>query len=97
MKCVHPDLTESCFPLGHVLITPGAHEALSAEDVARALARHAVSDWGDLVEEDEAANDRAVRTGGRLFSTYHSASDVTFWVITEADRTVTTVLLPLEY
>jgi hypothetical protein len=97
MKCLQPDITESRFALGHVLITPGAQETLSDEDIARALARHAVSDWGDLPEEDEAANERALEHGGRLFSTYRSAEEVIFWVITEADRSATTVLLPLEY
>lgn len=97
MKSLPTNVAECCFPLGQIVITSGAEEALGVEDVARAIKRHAIADWGDLVEEDEAANERALRNGGRLFSTYRSAEEVIFWVITEADRTVTTILLPLEY
>ncbi len=97
MKSLPTDVPERCFPLGQILITPGALKALGGADIARAIARHALTDWGDLVEEDEAANEQALQTGGRLFSSYRSADEVIFWVITEADRTVTTILLPLEY
>ncbi len=96
MKSLPTDVPERCFPLGQIVITPGALKALSDEEVARAIERHAMTDWGDLVEEDEAANERALQHGGRLFSSY-SADELVFWVITEADRTVTTILLPLEY
>jgi len=97
MKSLSTDVPERCFPLGQIVITPGALKALSDEEVARAIERHTMTDWGDLVEEDEAANEHALQTGGRLFSSYCSADEVIFWVITEADRTVTTILLPLEY
>jgi hypothetical protein len=61
------------------------------------IRRHARRDWGEIDSEDWNANDRALLHGGRLFSAYHSARGVRFWVITEADRSVTTVLLPEEY
>ncbi len=98
MKSLPTDVPERCFPLGQIVITPGALKALSDEEVARAIERHAMTNSGAArVEEDEAANERALRNGGRLFSSYRSEDEVIFWVITEADRTVTTILLPLEY
>ena len=54
-------------------------------------------DWGDLGEEDWQENDTALRTGLRLLSSYRSASGITFWVITEADRSATTLLMPDDY
>lgn len=62
-----------------------------------ALARHAAGDWGDLCDEDWHTNNEAPKNGARLFSAYHSDDGVKFWIITEADRSVTTVLLPEEY
>lgn len=85
------------FPLGDVLATPGALEVLSQEEIACCLTRHASGDWGDLCREDRDANDRALVEGGRLFSAYHSQGAVKFWIITEADQSATTVLLPEEY
>jgi len=61
------------------------------------MSRHHRGDWGDLDEEDKAANDQALIDGGRLFSAYHSATGIKVWIITEADRSATTVLLPSEY
>lgn len=84
------------FPFGRLLITPGALDALSTEAVNKALSRHALGDWGDLCAEDIRANERALEVGSRLFSAYHDG-DTKFWIITEADRSATTVLLPSEY
>lgn len=92
----NPDSTAS-FALGQTVITRGALDVLSNEDVLRALARHARGDWGDVCDEDRAANDEALRYGSRLLSSYHTASGRKFWIITEADRSATTVLLPEEY
>jgi len=64
--------------------------------VLAALGRHVRGDWGDVDAEDRAANDRALREGTRVLSSYR-AGGVKFWVITEADRSATTVLLPSEY
>ena len=85
------------FRLGMVVGTRGAIKALAEAEVLVALARHRHGDWGDLGDEDRAANDAALRNEGRLFSAYRSASGTRFYVITEWDRSVTTVLLPSEY
>ena len=84
-------------PLGRIVATPAALGAVSQPDLVAALRRHAVGDWGDLTPDDRAANDDALRSGERLLSVYQSATGTTFWVITEADRSVTTVLLPDDY
>ena len=83
--------------LGHVVATPGALRALTERDISTALARHRSGDWGECCLEDAQENDRSLATGLRLLSVYRSAGGVTFWVITEADRSVTTVLLPEDY
>jgi hypothetical protein len=84
------------FPLGQVAITANASLRLSTEAVFTALSRHAAGDWGDMCPEDTLANDIALDHGGRLFSAYGQGAD-RLWVITEADRSVTTVLLPEDY
>jgi len=85
------------FRLGQTLITPGARDALYPEDVMKALQRHAAKDWGDCRPDDWQANDQALLDGSRLFSVYHDRAGVRFWIITEADRSATTILLPSEY
>lgn len=85
------------FPLGAVVITAHAHEVLNPADMPVALARHAAGDWGDLDPFDRQENDRSVVAGGRLLSAYTDRSGTRFWIITEADRSVTTVLLPEDY
>ena len=86
------------FPLGMVCATPGALDFLVAHRITGAilLARHQMGDWGDLCAEDRAANDRALVEGSRIFSAYQIGSGK-LWVITEHDRTITTILLPEEY
>ena len=84
------------FPLGQVAITANASVRLSTEEVFTALKRHASGDWGDLCPEDTLANDTALDQGGRLFSAYGQGEN-RLWIITEADRSVTTVLLPEDY
>jgi hypothetical protein len=83
------------FSLGRLLATPGALRALNALNLTpiRLIARHAAGDWGDLCEEDKHANEEALKEGARLLSAY-AFGDVRFYVITEADRSATTVLLP---
>lgn len=85
------------FRLGQTVITPGALDSLSTQEVFEALARHANGDWGDVCAEDWQANDESLHLGARLLSAFHSTCGVRFWIITEWDRSVTTVLLPEEY
>jgi hypothetical protein len=84
-------------PLGQTVATPAALGALTQADIVAALRRHAAGDWGEVDAHDRAANDDALREGERLLSVYRSVNGTTFWVITEADRSVTTVLLPDDY
>ena len=85
------------FELGQVLITPGAYEELNLRDAAEGLYRHANGDFGLVSEEDKAYNEEALVTGGRIMSAYRDRLDVKYWIITEADRSATTILLPSEY
>ena len=87
------------FSLGQVVATPGALRALQeAEQSPTAfLDRHVAGDWGELGDEDKQANERALREGLRILSAYTTSAGVTLWVITEADRSATTMLLPNEY
>lgn len=85
------------FPLGRQLMTPGARDGIPPSEMMQALRRHARGDWGDLDEEDRRSNDLALKNGARLVSAYHTKSGTKFWIITEWDRSATTVLLPDEY
>lgn len=88
------------FPLGQVVATPGAIEAMSEDgtDSWELLDRHVAGDWGDLGEDDKQENELSVREGFRIFSAYIlPKTGVKLWVITEADRSATTILLPSEY
>jgi hypothetical protein len=85
-------------PLGRVVATPGALKLLSeiGEDLFDYLARHATGDWGDLCFFNRRQNEIALRDGYRVLSSYPVGRECV-WVITEADRSVTTILLPEEY
>lgn len=85
------------FALGRTVITRGALEKLPNKAVLCGIARHTQGDWGDLCAEDKQANDDALQHGARLLSAFHTDDGQKFWIITEADRSVTTVLLPEEY
>lgn len=85
------------FPTGKLVTTSRALAALSFDDITGALARHARGDWGDLDAEDRRANDHGLAGDGRLVSQYQSRMGVRFYIITEGDRSVTTVLLPEDY
>jgi hypothetical protein len=85
------------FELGRLVATPRALETLNPEDVRTAVGRHAAGDWGDLCEEDLQANQFALDEGLRLLSAYQDRAVTKFWIITEADRSATTVLLPDDY
>ena len=83
-------------PLGRVVATPGALALASFRQIRALLARHAAGDWGAVPPEDAAANDRARRTGARVLSAY-AVPGGRLWILTEADRSATTVLLPSDY
>lgn len=85
------------FPLGELYVTAAVDKTLAPEEIQTALVRHARGDWGDVCDEDRDDNDAALIEGFRLFSVYHDRNGVKFWIITEADRSVTTVLLPDDY
>jgi len=85
------------FRVGRLLITPAAAQSIPADEATRALRRHAAGDWGNVDSEDWAANDVALRNGTRLVSSYLTQDKTVFWIITEADRSVTTILLPSDY
>jgi hypothetical protein len=93
------ELPKPRFPLGQVVATPGALEALShaEQDPLDLITRHVTGDWGDLEDEDKAENELSVGRNLRIFSAYKLASGGKLWVITEADRSATTLLLPSEY
>ncbi|HPI31668.1 MAG TPA: hypothetical protein PLR32_00020 [candidate division Zixibacteria bacterium] len=92
-------MTELVFSAGVIVGTPAALDALEFAEVnpAALLVRHLSGDWGELDAEDRAANDAALRGGGRLFSAYDLPTGARVWIITEADRSSTTVLLPEDY
>jgi hypothetical protein len=92
-----PSQHERGVTLGRLLITKEAMAALSHGDVFTALRRHTRGDWGDVCLDDQAANNQALSAEGRLLSSYRSKAGVKFWIITEADRSATTVLLPGDY
>nr|WP_325212300.1 hypothetical protein [uncultured Oscillibacter sp.] len=83
--------------LGRTVATPAVLNAVPFLDIMIAMERHKRHDWGDVCEADWKENDRALKTGERLLSAYKSGSGTKFWIITEWDRSVTTVLLPSDY
>src|SRR2546426_11867890 len=91
--------TVTRFPLGQTFITPGAEEALqiAGQTAIEFLRRHISCDWGELSEVDVRENELSLREGFRLLSNYRTMKGQQLWVITEADRSATTILLPSEY
>lgn len=87
------------FALGQLVATPGALESLqkAGQSPLELIARHVTGDWGDLGEEDKQENEFSVEKGYRILSAYRLESGEKVWVITEADRSATTILLPSEY
>lgn len=94
-------MREPLFEMGHTVATAGAMALLEERDQQHLLQsvihRHIYGDWGDVCDEDWRANEQALQDGERLVSIYQVDSDLTLWVITEADRSQTTVMLPEEY
>ena len=84
-------LPVAVFRLGKLVSTPNALGQLQQPDILSALQRHQAADWGDVDDHDRQANDRALKEETRLLSVYHTAAGIKFWVITEADRSVTTL------
>jgi hypothetical protein len=90
---------EALFPLGQVVATPGALAALekAGQTPFEFIARHLRGDWGDLDESDRKENELSLKKGFRLMSSYTTNAAEKIWIITEADRSSTTLLLPEEY
>lgn len=93
------DIRRSNFKIGQLLVTPGALAAFteSGESPWAYLVRHMSSDWGEVDHEDWKLNDEAVKENTRILSAYSLKSAVRIWIITEADRSSTVILLPSEY
>jgi hypothetical protein len=87
------------FTLGHMVATPGALAAIgvSGDSLSSYLSRHQSGDWGDVDAYDRRENQLSLEQGFRLMSVYGLSPGVKIWVITEADRSSTCVLLPEEY
>jgi hypothetical protein len=95
----HRQPTITRFSLGQTFITPGAEEALmiAGQTEIEFLRRHMSNDWGELSDDDARENEFSLKEGFRLLSAYRTAKGQKLWIITEADRTATTILLPDEY
>ena len=87
------------FALGQTFITPGAQEALeiAGQTAIQFLRRHMSCDWGELSEDDVRENELSLTKGFRLLSNYQTGKGQQLWIITEADRSATTILVPSEY
>lgn len=93
-------LSQPRFRAGQLVMTVGVNDLVQrgALNPVPYLRRHLAGDWGDLCNDDKRQNDAALKSGeDRLFSSYQVASDLKLWIITEWDRSVTTLLLPSEY
>jgi hypothetical protein len=91
--------TPSKFPLGRIVATTGALAALQAagQQPHEFLVRHVQGDWGNVPDEDRQENELSLREGFRILSAYHTRLGEQLWIISEADRSATTILLPSEY
>ena len=99
MVATNPQTPNARFPLGRVVATPGALEAFerSGDSPGPLLLRHVTGDWGDVPPEDAVENDRSVQQECRILSAYTLSDRTRIWIITEADRSSTCLLLPEEY
>ena len=89
--------TSPKFALGRISATAGVVRMLRLEEIHIALCRHVTGDWGELVEDDREQNEIALKERNRLLSVYYGETGVKFYIITEHDRSATTVLLPEDY
>lgn len=95
---LHVHLTDlPRFPLGCVTITANAMEAIRLSDVGEALHRHARGDWSELGKHERESNELALSEGGLIASFYTSQTGKRFWILTEADRSTTTIMMPFDY
>ena len=94
---MHNHLLSKTFPLGRTVITSNALGRLNSEDTYVGLQRHARGDWGEVHPDDVGMNDQALKDGDRLLSVYEDRNKTKFWIITEWDRSATTILLPEDY
>jgi hypothetical protein len=87
------------FALGQVVATRGAFNSMNELGISATdlIFRHVTGDWGDLCESDQLENVNAIHSGSRIFSSYIIIADIAIWIITEADRSSTALLLPDEY
>jgi hypothetical protein len=85
------------FRLGKIAVSQNALAHLTQDDILLGIQRHQAGDWGDVSEHDRRENELSLKEGFRLWSVYHAANGTKFWLITEADRSITTVLLPEDY
>lgn len=85
------------FHINQAVVTSAASERLTGSQIYAALVLHQLGNWGDICEEDRKANDDALLNNGRLMSVFKDDNGVIFWIITEWDRSLTTVLLPDDY
>jgi hypothetical protein len=85
------------FALGQIVATANVVRDIPYKEFRDALIRHGLGDWGDVCPEDRQLNEDALKNGDRLFSVYHSKERKKFWIITESDRSATTILLPEDY
>ena len=92
-----PTVPLAKFRLGRIVSTANALESLTESDILTGIQRHQAGDWGDVKGDDYAANERALVQGSRIISAYNAADNTRFWIITEADRSITTILLPEDY
>ncbi len=92
-----PSVIVGFFQVGAVVITPGAELVLSHEDIMCGLKRHVCGDWGELGLHDRRRNEEALIMDYRLFSRYVTEEKIVFYIITEGDRSITTILLPQDY
>lgn len=94
-----PSNRRPLFPLGQVVATPGALNTMIEFGIQpdRLIHRHVTGDWGDLCQSDQQQNLIAIRSGMRIFSSYQINGTTKIWIITEADRSSTAILLPDEY
>jgi hypothetical protein len=99
MESPPPDQVHPKFELGAVVATPGALELLqrAGKQPLDYIIRHLEGDWGTLDEHDRLVNEQALLHGGRLLSSYIVVGDERLWIITESDRSASTLLLPSEY
>ena len=89
-------VTKSKFPIGKIVMTANAARRIPMRAIKDSLRRHEFGDWGDLPPEDARSNEDALKQGDRLLSAY-GQDQQRFWIITECDRSVTTILLPEDY